>query len=122
MSRVRATNTALELRFRRALWANGLRYRVRNRLPGKPDIVFASARVVVFIDSCFWHACPWHGEQPKSNASFWSQKLMRNRLRDRQVSRTLRAEGWQVIRLWEHQLAKHFENCILRVMHAARGS
>lgn len=74
------------------------------RLPGKPDFTFHKERLVVFVDGCFWHGCPEHGRQPRSNASYWRQKLLRNKKRDASVSRELKARGWNVIRLWEHDL------------------
>lgn len=79
----------------------------RRRMPvfGKPDFVFQKLRVAVFVDGCFWHGCPLHATQPKNNAEFWRVKLARNQVRDRLVTRTLRARGWRVIRIWEHDLA-----------------
>ncbi|HEY1170193.1 MAG TPA: very short patch repair endonuclease [Verrucomicrobiae bacterium] len=72
----------------------------------RPDFVWRRERVALFVDGCFWHGCPWHGTKPASNKSFWQTKLMRNRERDRLVSRTLRKAGWRVVRVWEHVLAK----------------
>lgn len=71
---------------------------------GKPDFVFPSARLAVFVDGCFWHGCPQHGTVPVTNHAFWSQKLDRNRARDRLVNRTLTRKGWRVIRIWQHEL------------------
>jgi DNA mismatch endonuclease, patch repair protein len=73
---------------------------------GKPDFVFRHQRVAVFVDGCFWHGCPKpkHSPMPKGNADFWFRKLSSNRTRDRFVTRTLRAQGWTVIRIWEHEL------------------
>lgn len=73
-------------------------------LLGKPDYTFRKEKVVVFIDGCFWHSCPKHGNNPKSNAGYWSKKLECNRARDRRVSAALRRNGWQVVRIWEHRL------------------
>ena len=73
-------------------------------LPGKPDFTFLSHRLAVFIDGCFWHGCPRHFRAPASNADFWSAKISRNRQRDREVGRALRARGWKVIRVWEHEM------------------
>jgi len=106
MSRVRRSGTAPELALRRALWAAGLRYRLnmRHRLPGSPDILFVGARLAVFVDGCFWHGCPEHGTQPKTRADFWAQKIARNRARDVEDDARLRAEGWRVLRVWEHEV------------------
>ena len=67
----------------------------------RPDFVFRTQRVAVFVDGCFWHGCPRHATRPKQNRAFWDAKIARNRARDRKVSRTLRAAGWSVLRIWE---------------------
>ena len=97
----RDTEVALARWFRR----EGITgWRRRQRVFGKPDFVFWRERVAVFVDGCFWHGCPRHGTLPKQNGAFWSAKLARNRARDRLVTRTLRRGGWQVLRIWEHEL------------------
>lgn len=65
--------------------------------------------MVGFVDACFWHACPIHATRPRNNAAFWRQKLAANRARDREVNRVLRAAGWRVLRIWEHELARKRE-------------
>lgn len=86
----------------------GLRYRVDRRvLPGlrrRADLVFVSARVAVFVDGCFWHRCPDHGNLPKSNREWWTEKLNRNVARDRDTDLRLTEAGWHVERVWEHEL------------------
>ena len=79
-------------------------WRRNSKLYGKPDFTFPKLKLALFIDGCFWHACPTHGTLPKSNRPFWDAKLHRNRTRDRQVSRHLRKKGWHVTRIWEHDL------------------
>lgn len=74
------------------------------KLPGKPDIVFTRARLAVFVDGCFWHGCPQHGTNPKSNSEYWTAKLARNRARDAVVTEALEADGWTVIRYWDHDI------------------
>lgn len=77
-------------------------------LTGKPDFVFPGIKVAVFVDGCFWHGCSAHGRIPKDNEVFWRMKIKRNQARDLRVNRLLRAEGWRVMRIWEHALAvKH---------------
>jgi DNA mismatch endonuclease (patch repair protein) len=71
---------------------------------GKPDFVFYKSRVAVFVDGCFWHGCPKHCNQPANNRSFWLKKFTANKMRDIKVSRTLKESGWNVIRVWEHDL------------------
>jgi DNA mismatch endonuclease (patch repair protein) len=68
----------------------------------RPDIVFGPARLAVFIDGCFWHGCKQHLERPKSNATFWAEKLKENRQRDLKQNRALQRAGWRVLRIWEH--------------------
>lgn len=96
------------MRLRRELHSRGLRYRVN--VPVLPDgrrrradIVFTRARVVVFVDGCFWHACPEHGTLPKTNREWWRSKLDRNAERDRDTDRRLRDASWTVLRFWEHE-------------------
>ncbi len=85
-------------------------------LPGRPDFVFPKSRLAVFVDGCFWHGCPQHGVRPKKNAGFWREKITRNRARDREVLRALRALDWRVIRIWEHALAsKHQARTLARI-------
>jgi DNA mismatch endonuclease (patch repair protein) len=103
----RRADTKPELALRAALFALGYRYRkdLRLDLPARrvrPDIAFTSRRVAVFIDGCFWHACPEHGSKPKSNDWYWSPKLTGNVERDRAADAALAQAGWTVIRLWEH--------------------
>ncbi len=106
MSRIRGQDTRPERILRKALWQAGLRYRLKSALPGKPDLTFPSARVALFVDGCFWHACPMHVSFPKGNAEFWRLKLANNVERDRRVERELDEMGWRVIRIWEHDLGK----------------
>ena len=84
-------------------------WRRGSTLPGKPDFVFPRLRLAVFVNGCFWHGCPRHATQPKNNAAFWRAKLARNRARDREVGRLLRARGWRVARIWEHELLRRHE-------------
>lgn len=96
-------NSSPEVRLRRILHRFGLRYRLHSSdLPGRPDITFSSAKVVVFVDGCFWHACPTHGVLPKNNREWWRRKLLMNRKRDRDKDRVLKSTGWLPIHVWEH--------------------
>lgn len=103
----RRKDTTPELAIRRALHRRGLRYRVDvnplGRGRGRADIVFAGPRVAVYVDGCFWHQCPEHGSMPRTNRDWWRRKLEANVRRDRGVDEALAAEGWFVIRVWEHE-------------------
>lgn len=103
MRRMPRKNTTPELRVRRVLHRLGYRYRLHPRLPGSPDIVFTRVRLAVFIDGCFWHACPEHGVLPKNNREWWRVKLARNADRDREKDEALAQLGWQILHIWEHE-------------------
>ncbi len=106
----RRRDTQPELRVRRLLHAAGLRYRVDARpeaaLRSRADIVFSRRRIAVFIDGCFWHGCPLHNVEPKTNVAYWGPKLARNRERDIEVTSSLERLGWTVLRFWEHESAE----------------
>lgn len=122
MSRIRGANTRPEIALRKALWSAGLRYRLHHKIPGRPDIVFTKARVAVFCDGCFWHGCPEHGAKPKTNHLFWSTKLAKNKARDERVVAALRAEGWTVMRFWEHEIEEDAAKLAREVVRAVRKS
>jgi DNA mismatch endonuclease (patch repair protein) len=109
MRRQRTRDTAAELAVRRQLHRMGLRYRVNRRpvaaVRRTADIVFSRSRVAVFVDGCFWHACPEHGTWPKANAAWWRDKIKMNVRRDRDTDQALGDAGWLGIRVWEHEEA-----------------
>jgi DNA mismatch endonuclease (patch repair protein) len=121
MRRVRSRDTGPEIALRRALHAAGLRYSLRRRLAGSPDVVFVRARVAVFVDGCFWHGCRRHCRRPATNRPYWAAKIERNLARDARVGRELRAAGWRVVRLWEHQVRADPARCAARVKRLVRG-
>lgn len=84
-------------------------WRRRQPVFGRPDFVFPKLKVAVFVDGCFWHGCPRHSNLPVKNRPFWQRKLKGNKLRDRRVNRLLRAQGWVVLRIWEHELTRRNE-------------
>lgn len=108
MSRIRCVDTLPEMAVRRIAHALGYRYRLHSaKLPGKPDLVFASRKKVVFVHGCFWHlhaACR-EGRMPSSNRDYWVPKLERNRTRDAAHRRALRRLGWSSLVLWECELS-----------------
>lgn len=95
------------------LWKRGVRFR-RNttKLMGRPDISIKKFKIVIFIDSCFWHACPLHGVMPKTNTAFWEGKLQANKARDNEVDIHYRSAGWNICRVWEHDLKKDFAQSV----------
>jgi DNA mismatch endonuclease (patch repair protein) len=104
MRAVRSKNTSPEMCVRQAVHSLGYRYVLhRKDLPGKPDLVFVSRRKVVFVHGCFWHLhrCRHGMNAPVNNMNYWSRKRERNRERDKEHLRTLRAAGWEVLVIWE---------------------
>ena len=98
-------------------------WRRGSKLHGKPDFIFSHPKLAVFVDGCFWHGCPKHGTKPKQNAKFWREKITRNKARDRKVNRLLRARGWSVLRIWEHELSRKNEaRCVGRIRRALAGN
>src|SRR5262249_48854306 len=106
----RRAHTEPELALRSELHRRGLRFRVdlpvdvaaTGRRP-RPDVVFPRRRVAVFVDGCFWHACPEHGSLPVANRAFWKSKLEGNAARDRRTDALLTEAGWRIVRVWEHE-------------------
>lgn len=115
MSRIRGRDTKPEVALRSALWRCGLRFRKNSRLRGKPDIVFPVERLAVFVDGCFWHRCPQHQTKPASNAEFWERKLSENVERDQRINRILDADGWTVLRVWEHEVEDGLKEVARRI-------
>lgn len=104
MSRIGSRNTKPELIVRSIIHRMGFRFRLHRRdLPGKPDIVLASRRKIIFVHGCFWHshACRYGRVTPATNSEFWTTKLAANTIRDRRNLRKLRVDGWQVLVVWE---------------------
>lgn len=104
MGRVRGKNTLPEIRVRKVLHGLGYRFRLHRRdLPGKPDIVLPKYRLCVFVNGCFWHQHPGchRATMPRSNKSFWKEKLTRNCERDRKSLGALRELGWKTLVVWE---------------------
>ncbi len=117
MSQIRGRgNRGTELRMIELLREHGITGWRRNRpVFGRPDFVFPAERVALFIDGCFWHGCPRHYNRPSSNTEFWDGKLLKNRTRDRLVTRTLKKAGWTVLRVWEHALQGTGKAVVARV-------
>jgi DNA mismatch endonuclease (patch repair protein) len=116
----RSRNTGCEIALRKELHALGVRYRVHRRplanMRREADIVFGPARIAVFVDGCFWHACPIHGSVPKANHEWWVKKLRRNRTRDKNTDKILREAGWLAVRIWEHENSRRAAERISRLV------
>ena len=122
----RQRDTGIEVAIRREIHRRGLRYRIDVQplrgIRRRADIVFRRDCIAVFVDGCFWHCCPEHATWPKANAAWWREKLRRNVERDRDTDRRLRAEGWLVIRIWEHDDPGRAAGRVVRAVRRRRGS
>jgi len=117
MSMIRAKNTKPEISLRKAMAQTGIcGYRLHYKLPGKPDIVFPSRKIAIFVDGCFWHKCPKCFIMPQTRKSFWKKKIESNTKRDKEVNRLLKKSGWKVFRFWEHALRKSPEQAAVRII------
>lgn len=130
MRRVRSKDTSPEIALRKAVWRRGLRYRLHcKELPGRPDLMFASARLVVFVDGDFWHGGQYQKRGFRSleeqfegspSAPYWVGKITRNMERDAATNRRLKTMGWRVIRVWESELKAELGDCVERIVEAVR--
>ena len=128
MRAVKGAHTSPELALRRALWERGYRYRLHyKKLPGKPDLVFVSRRVAVFIDGDYWHGRQWKKRGFASleaqmsrvnNPEYWVKKIRGNMERDKRVNRELRKNGWIVVRVWESDVNKRLDVTLRKVIRA----
>ncbi len=122
----RSRDTSPELRVRSLVHRRGLRYRVAQRpiptLRRTADLVFRRAKVAVNVDGCFWHGCEQHYKEPKTNTEYWRSKIEGNRRRDRETDELLAAEGWQVLRFWEHEDPQDVAEAIERSVRRASGA
>lgn len=123
MSSVHSKDTNIEVTLRKELWRHGYRYRknVKN-LPGKPDIVFTKYKLAIFCDSEFWHGKDWEILRSKlshgKNSTFWIQKIERNRQRDVDEERALRAMGYTVLRFWGKDILSNPSECVQAISDA----
>lgn len=120
----RKRDTRPEVEVRKAVHRLGLRYRVSRRpLPDQrftADLVFAAARVAVFVDGCFWHGCSEHFTPPRTNASYWGPKIARNQARDAAAMMALQEAGWVGLRIWEHEPPEQAARRIAKTVSGAR--
>ena len=120
MSRIRSKDTQLERKLEEIVKKIGLDYEKHYKLVGKPDFVFPKLKIALFADSHFWHGYNWNDLKKtiKTNRDFWIKKIERNIERDREVNETLQSLGWNVIRFWEHEIFRHPEDCLKKILGA----
>ena len=120
MASIRSTDTKPEMLLRKALWKKGLRYRVNCRLlPGKPDVVFTKAKIVVFCDGDYWHGHNWAlrglpslESELAGYSEYWRNKILGNIRRDMENTTKLEFDGWIVLRFWESDIKKDVDRCV----------
>ena len=118
MSKIRSRDTKFEREFIDAL-KKSTRKKFRTNvvsIKGKPDIVFQKDKVCIFLDSDFWHGWYYPKWKHLLKNDFWRKKIENNRRRDRKISAYLRKNGWQVIRIWEHELLKEFSDATKNII------
>ena len=117
MHRIRSKDTSIEIKLRRALWQNGIRYRKNYRvLCGVPDIVILRYKIAIFCDSSFWHGKDYSLKKPvDTNHEYWDAKIRRNIDRDKDVNQKLEEEGWTVLRFWDTEINKHLSECVHKI-------
>ena len=117
MQHIRAKDTSIEVKLRKALWLKGYRYRKNyDVLPGKPDIVLTKYKIAIFCDSEFFHGKDWEVLKPRlekgNNSQYWISKISRNRERDDEINKRLLFEGWTVIRFWGKEIQNNVDECV----------
>lgn len=117
MQHIRAKDTSIEVRLRKALWNKGYRYQKNyDKLPGKPDIALTKYKIAIFCDSEFFHGKDWEVLKPRlensNNSQYWISKIARNRERDDEINKRLLFEGWTVIRFWGKEIQKNVDDCV----------
>jgi len=118
MSRIRSKNTGIEkavflgLRRRKVYFQKHYK-----KVAGNPDIALPSKKKAIFIDGDFWHGYNFSKTKSRLPKKYWQQKIENNIKRDKRINRTLRREGWTVIRIWEHEIKRHPEKALNRIAH-----
>ncbi|MBI4994730.1 very short patch repair endonuclease [Candidatus Peregrinibacteria bacterium] len=107
MSRIKNRDSKIETFFRKELWKRGFRYRKNSgKYFGKPDVILKRYKTVIFIDSCFWHGCKKHCRLPSVRKYYWTQKISKNVVRDKEVVKYYKKQNWKIYRIWEHDLER----------------
>lgn len=115
MSRIRRTNTKIDLQMNEILRGLGFPYKMYPKMFGNPDFILSDEKIAIFCDGDFWHGYRYHTKK-KPRQKFWRDKIEGNMRRDAKVSRKLRRAGWSVLRLWEHDIEKRTAICIDKII------
>ncbi len=121
----RRRDTKPEVAIRSLLHRRGFRFRIDRPIRTevgivRPDVIFTKQRIAVFVDGCYWHACPEHGELPRANRTFWRKKFARNTARDKEQTSALEEAGWTVLRIWEHEDPEEAADRVRRLLMTVR--
>ncbi|KKQ34861.1 MAG: mismatch endonuclease, patch repair protein Vsr protein [Candidatus Nomurabacteria bacterium GW2011_GWB1_37_5] len=117
MSKILSKESKIENFIGKILWSEGIRYRRNVRsMFGNPDFTIRKRKIVIFVDSCFWHGCIKHGTIPVSNRKFWKEKIERNKTRDKEVTKHYKKEKWKILRIWEHEIKKNPEKSTKKII------
>jgi len=117
MSRIKSKDSKIEILFRKKLWKQGFRYsKNSSKYFGKPDIALPKYKTVIFVDSCFWHGCGKHCRIPTSQKKYWTNKISRNKERDREVSKHYKKQNWRIFRIWEHEIIKMKQKSVDKIV------
>ena len=115
MSRIRGTNTKIDLKMKKTLGELKIKYEMYPKMSGNPDFIIKRRKIAIFCDGDFWHGHKYH-EKKKPSKKFWRDKIEENMKRDKRISQKLRREGWSVLRFWEHDIEKRMDICINSVL------
>lgn len=115
MSRIRGTNTKIDLKMKKILEENKIKFEMYPKMFGNPDFVLKRKRIIIFCDGDFWHGYKYH-EKKRPAKKYWSDKIEGNMKRDKRNTRKLRRDGYSVLRFWEHDIEKRTDVCIKRIM------
>ena len=114
MSRIRSTNTKIDISMKKMLSDSGYRWEMYPKMYGNPDFVHKRKKIVIYCDGDFWHGYKYN-EKKKPAKKFWCDKIENNMRRDKKYTRKLRREGWSVLRIWEHDIQKNPEKCARKI-------
>jgi DNA mismatch endonuclease (patch repair protein) len=114
MSRIRGTNTKIDLKMKKMLSDSGYKWEMYPKMYGNPDFVHKRKKIVIYCDGDFWHGYRYN-EKKKPAKKFWRDKIENNMIRDRRYTRKLRREGWSVLRIWEHDIEKNPKKCMRKI-------
>jgi len=106
MSRIKSKWTTQEKKIHNYLKSLKIKHKMYPKIAGSPDVIIPEKKIAVFIHGCFWHKCPKHYIEPRSNREYWISKINKNAERDKKNIRVLKKDGWKVVRLWEHDISK----------------